>query len=278
MVVYTSHRRGLSASGLFAVSILIAGGATAVVLYPTLTGALGPSGARSQNSTTLFTSISTTSVVVFPATTVTTTISNAWTQGQVANATLGSPQVQEYIHNAYNYTFGVPTQTGSNPILVSTMIGVVGAQKASGNWTTGYNITLSGIRKLNVTVQMVRPSYFQVIGMRVQNYSDWHGGIIFAADQKSAIADALANSTVKSYVSSHPTFVDGAFLFPSGNTTYGGDYLVTFFPINGTQILNVFVNPSSGAVVTTYVNSRVYHFCYSPGFCFNDPWVVNGTG
>jgi hypothetical protein len=267
-------RYGIAATTLVAATILVAGGTAAVVLYPSLSGAFAPNHSTSTwNSTSYFTTI--TSYTTLPPTT--SSASLPWTPGQVANATLGSPQVQAYIHDAWNFTFGTPFQTGSNPVFVSTIIGVIGLQTVSGNWSTAYNVTYSGIRELNVTVQMIRSGYFQVVHMSVWNSTDSHGTVGFTSDERNAIAVTVVNSSVKAFLSQHPSYVGGVAIFPSGNGTYGGDYLVTFFPINGTQILNAFVTPT-GHVVATYTDTRAIHICISGTYCYNDPWVVNGTG
>jgi hypothetical protein len=270
------RRRALSptvvAAGLIAVALV----ASAVVFYPLLSGGEGVTTGISRTPTN-GTGYATTATTLPPATSYPSTAppatnsTSSWQEWQVANVTLGSPGVQAYIQDAYNYSFFI-AQTGASPVLVSNVINVIGIQVVSGNWSTQYTITYSHISILNVTVQYTPPGGYQIIHIGVQNYTDVLSAINFTSADRQAIAWAATNSTIKSYLAANPSYVAGAYLFPSGNKTFGGDYLVTFDQLNGTKMLGVFVNPANWQVVAAYPGSRIWSQCYGNGACYYSPW------
>jgi len=198
--------------------------------------------------------------------------SGGWQEWAVLNATLGYYKTQWYIHNAWNYTFNV-LQTGSNPVLLSDLIGVIGPLTVSGNWTTGYVLNYTRLSALNVTVQYSPPStYYPVIGFSSHNSTGIVETIQFNSTQQKAISIAVENSTVKAFLGQSPTFVDAAWLFPAGNKTFGGDYVVWVFQVNGPKILVAFVNMNTNQVVSTYNSTRANRVCFSNGPCFSSPW------
>lgn len=273
-------RRAVSVTSAVAVVLVVTVGAGVVFLYPSLSGA---GGNRTTGTTTnpvnATDTITITSYTTYlPPTTSTTTITTSsqtgWQAWAVANATLGYYKTQNYIRNAWNYTFNI-LQSGTNPphneTFVSNIIGVLG-MIVSGNWTTGYTLTFSP-SELNVTVQYTPPStYYPVIFFSSHNGTDFQQTIQFNSTQQNAISIALANSTVKSALTQYPYFVDDSFRFPSGNSTFGGDYLVWFFQSNGPKILGVFVNMNLGTVASQYTDTRVTKTCYSNSICWSSPW------
>lgn len=275
-------RRAITVASVVAVVLVITVGAGVVFLYPSLSGA----GGKRTNSTTAIPVSATNTITItsyttyLPTTTSTTTITgttlsrSGWQAWAVANATLGYFKTQSYIHNAWNYTFNI-SQTGTNrpynETFVSNIIGVL-RMTLSGNWTTGYILTYSP-SELNVTVQYTPPStYYPVIFFSSHNGTIFQQTIRFNSTQQKAISIALANSTVKSSLSQFPYFVDDSFRFPSGNSTYGGDYLVWFFQSNGPKILGVFVNMNLGTVASQYTSSRITKTCYLNNACWSSPW------
>jgi hypothetical protein len=269
--------KGVSAVSVLAAILLVTGGASVVYIYETLpagSGAASTTSLSSHNETTFSTSTSTSTYL--PPTTTQSSSQNAsgWQEWAVANITLGYNRTQAYIHDAYNYSF-FASQTGSNPVLVSALVSTFGPQIINGNWTTGYNFTFSYHSELNVTVRYTPPAKYQIISFAVQNFT--LGGVYWSipaynSTQQQAISIALANASVKSYLTQYPSYVDGAFLFPAANKTFGGDYLILFDQLTGGKILGVFVNLNAGAVVSTYGDTRATKTCFSNGICYTSPW------
>ncbi len=273
------RRRAVSVLTVAAGLVVLGVAAGAVVFYPSITGGLPGYGASTSTSyTTDVTSYTTTSYSQgstssneTSAPPQTNSSTGGWQAWQVANVTLGSPQVQTYVHDAYSYNFSI-FQTGTSPVLVSNLIHVTGALAISGNWSTGYNGTYLHNRVLNVTIQYTPPSSYQIIGFAVQNMSDRSFAINFTSVERQAISSAVENGTVKTYLTHYPSYAESVFLLPTGNGTFGGDYLVLFYPVSGTNILGVFVNPTQWTVVSTYNDTRVSQVCYGAGACWTSPW------
>ena len=281
------RRQGISAAAVLAAVIILTAGVTAVYLYPSLAGAGNgqtsatstifsggvASTTSSRANTTTVTALSNFTVSYFTTSYSTTTFTaGGWQEWAVLNATLGYYKTQWYIHNAWNYTFNVQ-QTGSSPVLVSDIIEVIGPLSVSGNWTTQYNLNYTRISELNVTVQYSPPSnYYPVIGFSSHNSTGINETIQFNSTQQKAISTAVANGTVKAFMGQSPTFVDAAWLFPAGNKTFGGDYVVEIFQVNGPKTLVAFVNTSTNQVVSTYNSTRAIRVCFSNGPCFSSPW------
>jgi hypothetical protein len=275
---WAGARRAISPATVVAALIVVAIAASAVALYPTLGGANGQATSSSITSVN-GTRYSTTTYNLPPTSSSGSgapppTNSSSWEYWAVANVTLGSPSVQAYIHDAYNYSFSI-SQTGTDPVLLSTTIFVIGEQIVSGNWTTGYNVTYTHISFLNETVMYSPPSYYRSINFAVRNQTDDHGFVNFTSGEREAISSAMDNASLRSYYSANPSYVAGAYLLPAGNATFGGDYLIVLSQLNGTRILNAFVSPASWQVVSTYQSSRISSTCYSNGVCYYSPWGAN---
>jgi len=282
-------RKGISAAAVLAVVIVVSAGLTVVFLYPSLSGSGATTSpttklmARSRSPTTLL------STTGFPATyTFTTppystgsttkptvnTTSGGWQEWAVLNATLGYYQTQEYIRTAWNYTFNVvQTATNGRLVYISDYIEAVGPLLVTGNWTTGYLLNYTRVSSLNVTAQYTPGSgYYPVVFFSARNGTGMMEPLQFNSTQQKAISIAVTNNTVEAFTSQFPTFVDAAWVFPSGNKTFGGDYLVTIFQVNGPKTLNVIVSMSGGEVASTYGQARTTEDCFSIGVCFESPW------
>ncbi len=274
-------RAAVSASTVAAVLLVATVGVSAVILYPSLAGPNGNSTTSSYNVN--YTSNLTTTTTFHPYTTTSysmqanATSKAGWQDWAVANATLGYYKTQQYIHNAWNYTYSIH-QTGMNPqqneTFIANYVSVLGLQ-VLGNWTTGYTLNYHPT-ELNITVQYTPPSgYYPVVFFSARNSTSFQQGIQFNATQQGAIGTALSNSSVGTYITNNMSgsfFVDAAFEFPTANKTFGGDYLVWVFQENGPKILGVFVNMASSTVVSTYQSSRAYRVCYADNLCWTSPW------
>ncbi len=283
-------RRGVTLATVFAAAVLATAGVGAVVFYSSLSGANGPSistSSLSGNFTTLhstttylppISSSSTTTTFTTAVATLPTTSSSSgstgWQEWAVLNATLGYFKTQEYIHDAWNYTFNViQTATNGNLVFIAGYVGAIGPLKVTGNWSAGYTLNYTRTSWMNVTVQYTPGSnYYPVIFFNGHNNTGILENIQFNSTQQKAISIALASSEMQSFTSQYPTFVDAARVFPSGNTTFGGDYLISVFQINGPKTLNAFVDLRTDTVVSTYNSTRAIQVCFSGGACFTSPW------
>jgi hypothetical protein len=280
----SQRRKGISVAAAVAVVCVVAIAGGVVYVYPLISGGnntttvIGGSNPKQANSSTTSFSYTNTSYFTTPFSTsysTTTYISSSqpgWQEWAVANATLGYFRTQGFIHDAWNYTFRiVETPHPGYETFVANIVSTL-RLNINGTWTTGYTLIFFPY-ELNVTVQY-KPSssYYPVVWFHARNGSAFTQSIRFNATQQRAISIALGDNTVKSNLSKFPYFVDDAFLFPSTNKTYGGDYLVWFFQANGPKILGVFVNLASGTVVSTYTSSRMVRTCYPNGACFSSPW------
>lgn len=272
-------RRGISAAAAAAVVCVVAVAGGVAYFYPSLTGNGG--GTNSTSATTgnprangTSTSQSSTVYSLPPVITTSTTSTSGgqgWQAWAVANITLGYSKTQSYINRAWNYSFSIyQTSSPSYEVLLADVIHSY-QLTVTGNWTAGYVLT-SYPAVLNVSVQYKAPADYTVIFFNARNMSAASFPIRYNSTQQRAISAALANSTVKGDLSQFPYFVDAAFAFPSANKTFGGDYLVSFDQSNGPKVLNAFVNMTSGAVVSTYAESRAVKTCYPNGACWSSPW------
>ncbi len=207
--------------------------------------------------------------------TVTTTSTVNWNYGMLANLTLNSPKVLPYIESAYSYVVSMyPDHYGPN--LMTVIIDVNGSQSVVGNYTTGYTITYSGIKVLNATVQFITPSSYFLAGVGVTNLPNQTESVSFSSQEQHIVQVALSNSTVQKLMGATSSYyVEYIDQFPIQNGTYGGDYFVFLFQINGTRTIGIFVNPGITAVVNAYADTRIITFCYgplTPGACFTSPW------
>ena len=276
-------RRGISVAAAAAVvCVVVVAGGVAYLYYPSLSSGGGPATAattsRYQGNTTSCTKAP--SQPSPPPPSKVSAGQGGWDPSAVANVTLYYYRDSAYIHMAWNYTYDI-VQTGSNPVLISNYIQTLGPLSVYGNWTTGYTLNYTRTMSFNVTVQFTQPSTYQVVGFRSTNSTIPANGfqhLQFNAIQQRAISITLTNSSVRACLALPPYrsgfyFVDSAFVFPSGNRTFGGDYLVSIYQTDGPGVLNAFVNMQKGGVAATYSGSRGSTECYSSGVCFTSPWA-----
>ncbi|MDG7008398.1 MAG: hypothetical protein JRN06_09195 [Nitrososphaerota archaeon] len=276
-------RRGISVAAVAAVVCVVAvAGGVAYLYYPSLS----PGGET--------TTAATTSRYQGNPTTCTKTLSRStaplpskmsagqggWDPFAVANVTLNYYMDSAYIRMAWNYTYDI-VQTGSNPVLVSNYIQTLGPLSVYGNWTTGYTLNFTRTMSFNVTVQFTQPSTYQVVGFRSTNSTipaNEFQRLQFNVTQQRATSITLADGSVRACLNQPPYhsafyYVDSAYVFPSGNKTFGGDYFVSIYQTDGPGVLNAFVNMQKGAVAATYSGSWGSTECYSNGGCFTSPWT-----
>jgi hypothetical protein len=225
----------------------------------------------------------------------------AWPQNALANSTLNSPQVQAYISDAYSYSLVNITGEPSDSNLTDVVLNVTRSQAVSGNWTTGYSISYSGVSVLNLTVQRstfrqyvpldVGPVTYQVFAdyspvYRVINFSatvapDQNETVTFSQYQNNMITIALGNSTVQAMLANLPGYYVSS-VEPWPTTLVNSSLIeVGVLQANGTGGLGVLVDTNSSSVISAYTQSRVATFqCFSYGstgfltsYCVTNPWT-----
>jgi len=193
-----------------------------------------------------------------------------------------SPAIQAYVKTAYSYTIGISSHPG-NPNIASVILNVTGTQTVTGNWTTGYTISYSGLRMLNVTVRLTPPSTYEVTNIGVTALANHNESVAFSPQQRQVIQVALSSNAVAQLTGRSPYYMESVTSFPITNGTYSGDYLALLYQLNGTRIVGVFVNTSATAVVDAYADTRVQSTCFgteiggaSPSSleCFSSPWAA----
>jgi len=232
---------------------------------------------------------STTSVMIPNVTTISSppSVGNAttegsppqWDAGLAVNLTLYSPVVLSLIRNAYSYAVDCCTSSSSSLNGESSIymtIYVTESQGVSGNWTSGYLVTDSGIETINVTARFTEPASYQLASVNATALPERSYSITYTPLQQEIIGAALANSTVNGYIISDglsPYYIGNVTAFYAGNATYGGDYFLTFLQADGPRFIGVFVNSTTMQVVRVYEDSMAASMCYYPsGVCFSSPW------
>jgi len=270
------NRKGISVAAAVAVVCVVAVAGGAVYLYPLISG----------GNTTI-------------TSTPTTTGQTGWQAWAVANITLSYYKTQSYIHNAYNYSFfahqtgcrfwNQACTNGSSPVLVSALVEVEGPLIIHGNWTTGYQLKFAYVSTLNVSVRYTPPGQYQILRFSVQNQTNLanqgYWTITYDSTEQGVISTAMANSSVKSYLSQFPSYVGGGAggLQAGGvqycklagcadNMTYSGNYEVQLYQDNGARILYVFVNPNTNLVVAIYHSTRAVEQSCNNHYCYTTPW------
>ena len=264
--------------------------AASVYLFPSNSGQGQPGPVASTSTTSLELITSTTSYNGNLAEVTTTTspsggppgggAQTGWDSGLVVNTTLYSPGVLSYVKSAYDYGVIGISSPADNPNLVNVIVNITGIQSVVGNWTTGYVITYSGLRILNVTVEFTKPSSYSVVSVNLTSLPNRTESINFTPQQQEVIRVALSNSTVRSFMADRGVasyYVPGVMQFPIANGTFGGDYYLSFSLINGVKGIGIYVNSNITAVVEATEASSGGEVCYYPSaLCFTDPW--NSTG
>ncbi len=224
-----------------------------------------------------------------------------WPGNQLANGTLSSPQVQAFIKTAYSYDLVSRMWDAyrSNLSLRYVVLNVTGGQVVTGNWSTGYKITYTGIKMLNVTVQLVESPHYHVLDLGSVDYKvkdgtaagykvinvvatdlpDRNVSIVFTAHEKQVIGVALSNGTVGKMVQQPPYYVQSVSAWPTGRlTNQTSIFLVRLYRANATQALDVLVDARTNAVVWASPNTRTESMCLQDGsngpyYCFTSPWT-----
>jgi hypothetical protein len=182
---------------------------------------------------------------------------------EAVDAFWASPQVLQYIGHAYSYSVG-NFSTSSNGTLTFIGTRVVTTQTVVGNWTTGYTVSYTGIKELNVTVQFTPPSIYIVTNVGVSSLPDQNDAqaISFNSQQQQVIQVAVSNSTVKHFTSQVSYYVESVSQIPfaQGNSTNAGDYVVSLFQANGSRFMDVWVNQSITTVFTIYTGNRTMDY------------------
>lgn len=184
----------------------------------------------------------------------------------VKNATLDTRPVLAYIGTAYEYHvayFGV-SQTDSN--VMYAVLNVTGRQVVTGNWTTGYRVSYLGNALLNVTVQQVVASTYEVTHVSSYPLPDRNATVTYAPQQARAIQVALSDSKVKSLLTAPPYYVE--FVGAARNESY----LVQLYQVDGTGVVGGFVSSNSTSVSGIYSEQRVSGECWPNGMVITDPW------
>jgi hypothetical protein len=182
---------------------------------------------------------------------------------EAIDAYWASPQVLQYIGHAYSYSVG-NFSTSRNGTLTVVGTRVITTQTVVGNWTTGYTLSYTGIKELNVTVRFTPPSTYTVTTVGVSSLPDQNDAqvISFNSQQKQVIQVALSNSTVKHFTSQVSYYVESVSQIPfaQGNSTNAGDYVVSLFQANGSRFMDVWVNQSITTVFAIYTGNRTMDY------------------
>jgi hypothetical protein len=263
---------------LLSVLVIMVVGVAGGIYLVTATGpsSSNPSSSTKTPSALQFRTTSMTAVRALPTSNGTTSNgAESWDPGLAVEAALASPQAQNYIKTAYSYSILGLSQTSASPIMISILLNVTGSQSVSGNWTAGYTVSYTKLNYLNVAVQFTKPSNYTVVRVRPTQSPDRNLSINFTPTQQKVIGVLLSNATVTQAVGA-AFYVQSVSVFPITNGTYGGDYFVYLYQLNGTRTIGAFVNQGMTAMIASYTDSRVDTFCYasdSNSFaCFTSPW------
>lgn len=174
-----------------------------------------------------------------------------------------SPEVLQYIGHAYSYSVG-NFSTSRNGTLTFVGTCVITTQTVVGNWTTGYAVSYTGIKELNVTVGFTPPSTYTVTSVGASSLPDQNDAqaISFNSQQKQVIQVAVSNSTVKHFTSQVSYYIGSVSQIPfaQGNSTNAGDYVVALFQANGSRFMDVWVNQSITTVLNIYTGNRTVDY------------------
>ena len=208
----------------------------------------------------------------------TVTFSSGWDAALVMNLTLNSPQVQSYVRNAYSYYVECCSSSSPPPFegaTINAFINVTGSQTVSGNWTSSYFVSYSGIEALAVDVQFTAPSTYQLTSINATSLPGWNYSVVYTPQQQRVIDAALSNDSVRGDMANDGIsayYVANVTIFPTGNSTFGRDYFLTINQIDGPKFIGVFVNPNTMQVTGAYEDSTASYVCYGYGICFSSPW------
>jgi len=192
-----------------------------------------------------------------------------WSEGAVAKLVFNSSKVLSYVRPAYTYSFSI-VQDPFAANIANALINVTETQSVSGNWTTGYEVTYSGV-VLNATVQFTAPSDYQLISFGANNLSNQTYSINYNSTQQHIIQIALSNSTVENLLSKFsPYYVNEV----SGLVGNGSSaYYFSIGQVDGPEDVSGYVNAAMTAVGSATLGFNGGGGCYySPTFCYSVPW------
>lgn len=219
-----------------------------------------------------------------PPASITTSFTPAtWEPGQVVSTVLGSSVVQSYIASAYSYDVVSLGPSPGNPNLIAMAVNVTGTQQVTGSPTTGYEVSYTGMRMLNATVQFSAPSSYTLANVRATVLPDVTQSVAYDPEQQQVIQVALSDSTVKGLMGTAAFYVASVTPVPLQNGTYAGDFFALMYQVNGTKLVGVFVNGGMTAAVSSYADTRTETMCFTLGTtegvpapeqqkCFTSPW------
>jgi len=183
--------------------------------------------------------------------------------------------VLPYIQDAYHWDVIYYNYNESNPSRQSFVLNVTGTQAVTGNWTNNYDVSYSGNKLLNVTLQYTKPHSYVVTHLAVYDTPDRNDALLFTPAQRQSIRTTLSNSTVRGMMTGPPYFV--SLVYPYGGGPLNGTTIVNIRQVNGIREINAAVNSANTAVVFAMVGNDVSSECYANGYCISDPWGANSN-
>ena len=155
-----------------------------------------------------------------------------------------SPNVLSYVRPAYTYSFSI-IQDPFAANLANALINVTKTQSVSGNWTTGYEVTYSGVM-LNATVQFTAPDGYQLISVGANNLPNQTYSISFNSTQQHIIRIVLSNSTVENLLSKVSPYYVNEVSGLVGNGTSA--YYFSIGQVDGSEDVSGYFNAAMTAV------------------------------
>jgi len=196
-------------------------------------------------------------------------VSYGFPSGQVAYATLESAPTHDYIRTAYGYQLLYFGTSVNDPRVTYAVLNVTGSQEVAGNWTTGYEVSYTGNRLLNVTLLQLSSSSYEVIHFSDYPLPDRNQSVSYSPDEVQAIDVALSDPQITSYMSGLQYYAEHS--APIQNATVNG-YYVQFFQVDGPGTVGAFVNQGLTAVTSSHFQLRVSGQCWPDGYFIADPW------
>jgi len=173
------------------------------------------------------------------------------------NSTLGSPQVQPLIKNAYLTELLYYKYNESSPVHQCAILNITGSQEVSGDWTGGYHVSYLNNKLLNITIEFgkyMQPPRYVVTHVSVYGLSDRKYLVSFTPQQKQVIQVALADNTVRSLMANHAYYV--RIVYPYGGGPLSGTQAVQLYEVNGAIEINVNVSGDLSSVVAASAATR----------------------
>jgi len=188
------------------------------------------------------------------------------TQISVLNSSLVFPLVNgAYFYNV-SYVSGGFSSTAPTHIILN----VTGTQDVTGNWTTGYHISYSNNKLLNITVQK-GTSAWVVTDVIINDMPNRSNYLTFDPQQQENIQAAFSNDTVQALMSGSQYYV--RIVYPHGGTAANPLEGVQLYQVNGIRAINIDLN-STLSVVDASLGTWAGVSCDSNGLCVTDPWDV----